>query len=407
MSESKGTTVVVLGATSALGRALLSVLAKQEPSWIIRAVTRDPLAAEGMPELTLPTVQILQGNPLDRDSLQSVTADADIVFQCLTRLHPTTRRPKRYQAEHWPALIRNLLEKSGKTQKIIFAESLAAYDTTPVNASAGIRLSTAKRVEASVRNHTTAGLRSHLCRCYEEHMATKPHTIAVVCASDVFAPHVPSVLGSTFCRRLCDRRRRWAVGSADCIHDFCYLPDWAQALQAVAAASIATTASTTTTKPWDTFWMCPHAIQNKSLQQIAKDMDTIIVQQQQLHNHNNNNSVQSMDSSGNSERHDTTPEESEPSASTEIVEPHPVFGGVRVIPKLLAYTLTPFNPYISEVMERLATYQHDYHVDDSDFLEAFPNVPVTPYEQALQDYVAYWEQVIEDRPQKPLVFDDD
>ena len=117
--------VVVLGATGALGRAVLRVLAHQEPSWIVRAVTRDPLPCESMPELKLPTVQIIQGNPLDPESFQNVTSGAQIIIQCLTRLHPVnTRRPKRYLAEHWPSLIQRLLSLAKtKGTKIVFAES--------------------------------------------------------------------------------------------------------------------------------------------------------------------------------------------------------------------------------------------------------------------------------------------
>jgi nucleoside-diphosphate-sugar epimerase len=319
--------VIIFGSTGPIGRTLIDILAKEEPSWEMFAVTR---SASTDKFNGLKNVQVLQGDPNNREETMKLALDKDIVFSCVGFV----RYEAKYWAKHWPVVVDNLLEASLQKdhQKLIFCDNLYAYGpSTKISPHSPI-------IAASFRSKP--GVRAHIRQKFEQRMKEKPNSIAVVGGADFFGPFVTnaSFLGDTFTKVIVQGKPApICIGSKSVIHDFCYAPDFARALY---TASINEKAN-------GKFWICPHTIHNKTIQQIATD-------------------VAGLAASENS-----------------IVTAYPGWS-VRM--------LSPFMGFMWEMIEMLPFWKNDYSVDDSDFCETF-GVSATPYEDAMKAYIAFYRSI--------------
>lgn len=219
--------------------------------------------------------------------------------------------------------------------------------TTPVNAS----------------TKSKPGIRAQIRERFQGHMKDHPGTLTVVGGADFFGPRVTlSMLGDTFTGKIVDsavsnkaQPTAIAIGSCDMIHDVCFSEDFSNAL---AIASVNDNA-------YDKFWICPHSIHGMTLRQIANAIADITYSQC-------NNSHQASNNS------DT------------IIQPvaHKAVK-FTVMTKWMLYLLSPFIPFLGEMIEMLPFFQNDYTIDDSDFCREF-GVTATPYKDALKAYVDFY-----------------
>ena len=341
MMSSSVQTVVIFGATGAVGTSLCERLAREQPTWKIQAVTRDANGTSRLAQLNLPNVHMVVGNPFDPQDVLKLTREADIIVSCIG-FH---KYQASYWKKHWPVILENLL--AGATQeghpprRLVFCDNLYAYGAghdTPISPT------TTSPVPPSWR--TKPGIRSHMRQRFQAHMQAYPGTLAVVGASDFFGPHVTatSFLGDTMTGKIVkEGAAPLAIGSATAVHDFCYVPDFAHAL-AVAC---------TDDRALDKFWVCPHAVKGKTMTEIARDIAA---------------------------KHH---KEDEPNANKPVQ--------VSVLPSFLVYLLSPFMEFMWEMIEMLPFWTKDYRVDDSDFIETF-GVQATSSDEALGDLVAFYQE---------------
>lgn len=318
--------VIIFGSTGAVGRCLVEILAKQEPTWEIYAVTRsestDKFKAYKM-------VTVLKGDPNNKEETMTLSADKDIVYSCVG----FSRYEAKYWAKHWPIVVDNLLAASSQkpNQKLVFCDNLYAYGAT-TNIS-----TTSPIVPKSWKSKP--GVRAHLREQFSQRMREKPSSIAVVGGADFFGPHVTnmSFLGDTFTKAIVQGKPApICLGSCSAIHDFCYTPDFAWALY---VASVEPKAA-------GRFWICPHAIHDKTLQEIATD-------------------VAALSGSKN--------------------------GNVTAYPGWSVRMLSPFMGFMREMVEMLPFWSKDYTVNDSEFCDMF-GVSATPYEAALKAYIEMYQR---------------
>lgn len=93
--------VIIFGSTGAIGTALISILSKEQPSWSIYAVTRDR-NKYSKTFAEYPNVQLVQGDPHDKDHVMKLSADKDLVYSCIG----FTNYEAKYWARNWsPSLI--------------------------------------------------------------------------------------------------------------------------------------------------------------------------------------------------------------------------------------------------------------------------------------------------------------
>lgn len=284
--------------------------------------------------MAYPNVKVLQGDPNDKESTLTLSADKDIVYSCVG-FH---RYEAKYWAKHWPLVVENLLAASSQRpdQKFVFCDNLYAYGATT-----NISPTSTPIIPKSYK--TKPGVRAHLRAMLQKRMDEHPHSIVAVGGADFFGPHVTnaSFMGDTFTKPIVEGKSSTApicIGSKTVLHDFCYTPDFANALY---VASIHD-------KAMGRFWISPHAIHGKSLEDIAKD-------------------VARLAASKNSK--------------------------VTCYPGWSVRLLSPFMGFMSEMVEMLPFWSKDYTVDDSDFVEAFA-VAATPYETALRSYIHMYRDLL-------------
>ena len=331
--------IVIFGATGAVGTALAERLSEEQPCWKITAVSRKANGSARLEKMSLANVTVVAGDPYDKGSVLEITKDADIVVSCIG-LH---KYQAKFWAKHFPVIVENLLAgtaQEGRTRRLVFCDNLYAYGAGHGDDKA-ISPST-QTVPPSMR--TKPQIRSFLRQRFEKHMKKHPGTLAVVGGSDFFGPRVTetSFLGDTMTGKIVQGQSPLAIGSATVIHDFCYVADFAKAM-AVAC---------TDDRALDKFWICPHTIHGKTLSEIAND----------------------------------------------IARKAGVAGGdtgktgvqVTVLPSFVVYLLSPFMDFMWEMIEMLPFWTKNYKVDDSDFCQTF-NVKATPYDQALDEYVAFYK----------------
>ena len=318
--------VIIFGSTGPIGRTLIAILAKEQPTWEIYAVTRSA-STDKFDGLT--NVQVVQGDPHNKEETMKLSLDKDIVYCCVGFEKYTVK----YWAKHWPIVIDNLLAASSQNdgQKFIFCDNLYAYDTTSsISPQSQI-------IPASDRSKP--GVRALIRQKMQQRMKDQPKSNAVVGGADFFGPYVTnSFLGDTFTKSIVQGSAApIALGSASVIHDFCYVPDFARALYTVSIQEQAA----------GKFWICPHSIHNKTLHQIAADI------------------ARMADSKK---------------------------GTVTVYSRGTIRFLGLFMGFMWEFLEMLPNWTNDYIVDDSDFCQTF-DAPATPYEDALKAYIAFYQSM--------------
>ena len=237
---------------------------------------------------------------------------------------------RKYWAKYWPVVMEGLLEATGSTKKLVYCDNIYAYGP-------GTKISPQTlRVPAS--NKGKPSVRAKLHQMIQEHMAKNPGTVTVVGGADFLGPHADNtVLGQVVIGKIVKDESAMAIGSCSVIHDFCYVPDFAQALAVVAEQD----------RAFDKFWICPHSIHGKTIQEIAND------------------------------------------AATMAGKRSPV--KITVLNKFMCYLLSPFMGFMGEMIEMLPFWTRDYTVDDSDFVREF-GINATPYEQALRDTLTFYEK---------------
>jgi len=240
----------------------------------------------------------------------------------------------KYWAKHWPVVVDNLLLASSQKegQKLVFCDNLYAYGpTTNISPSSSI---------ISASDRSKPGIRVHLRNKLQQRMNDKPESIAVVGGADFFGPYVTnaSFLGDTITKAIVEGKPSpICLGSSSVIHDFCYVPDFARALYTVSIND----------KANGKFWICPHAIHNRTIEQIASDMARMA--------------------------------ESKNGTVT-------VYGGWSV--RLLGF----FMGFMSAMIEMLPFWTKAYSVDDSDFCKTF-GTQATSYEDALWAYIEFYRSL--------------
>lgn len=317
--------VIIFGSTGAIGRHLIEILVKEQPTWQITAVTRDPWTGtfDGMTN-----VNVVEGDPNSREQVLELSRDQDIIYSCVG----FDRYEAKYWGEHWPIVVDNLLEASTQkpNQKLVFGDNLYAYGPT-------MKISPQSPIVAPSTT-SKPGVRAFIHKKFEKRIMEQENPIVIVGASDFFGPYVTktSMLGDVFTKVIIESKPRpIALGSASAVHDFAYAPDFSRALY---IASIHDAA-------YGKFWICPHSIRNKTISSIAQDIAHLV-------------------SSTNSK--------------------------VNVIPGWGVRILGLVIGFMKEMVEMLPFWTNDYMVDDSDFCRTF-GVTATPYEQALQEYVTFYQ----------------
>ena len=355
--------VIIFGATGAIGTELAKILSTTYPHWQIQAVTRDTTKSSFLVSLELANVTMIQGDPLDAQSVsQLIQKDCNIIFSCVG-FH---KYEAKYWSQHWPIVVHNLLNAMNSNnngnhetqltearrrtkQRLVFCDNLYAYGAGhdgPIN--------TQTPTLSVGRKKGKLNIRSWMHQVFDRHMKDHPGTLTVVKASDFFGPRVTdtSVLGDTITGRMVKgESTALAIGSVQPIHDFCYTRDLANALALVAEQD-------NVDKACDRFWICPHAIHGKSIQQIANDIAS------KVHNNNNNDD-----------------------GPTNSVDKNVNFS---VLNKFLLYLLSPFMPLAREMIEMVDFWTMDYQIDDSEFCTTF-HVQATDYDEALDDLIQFYK----------------
>lgn len=317
--------VIVFGSTGAVGTHLVTILSKKQPTWEIHAVTRSSSSNKFS---ELPNVKVIQGDPNKRDEVLKLSADKAIIYACIG----FPKYERKYWAKHWPVIVDNLLAGSSQTknQKLVFCDNLYAYGPNQNISPSTHTVPPSTKSKPAIR----AMLREKL----QARMEENPDSITVVGGADFFGPPITDTgfLGDTFTKPiLSGNAKPIAIGSSDVIHDFCYVPDFSNALY---VASISDEA-------YGRFWICPHSVQGKTMNEIATD-------------------IASFGDTQNSK--------------------------VQVFPGWSLWLLSPFVPFMGEMIEMLPFWKNDYSVDDTDFCKTF-HVSATPYEEALKSYIAFYE----------------
>lgn len=333
MSSSSKKNVIVFGSTGAIGRHLIEIMSKKEPSWKIFAVTRSTTTTTNKFD-GLSNVEVIQGDPNQRDEVMKLSKDKDLIFSCIG----FSKYEAKYWAKHWPIVVENLLaatnqESGGPSKKLIFCDNLYAYGGT-TNISP-----TTPTVPKGT--HSKPAVRALIRELFQAQMAKRPDSIAVVGGADFFGRYVTnlSFLGDTFTKAIVEGKPApICIGSKDKIHDVAFAHDFANALY---IASIDDKAN-------GKFWVCPHAIKNKTLSQIAHDIGRL-------------------------------------AGSTNTT--------VTAYPGWSVRLLSPFMGFMWEMVEMLPFWTEDYSVNDSDFCKIF-GAEATPYEDALKEYIQFYQEII-------------
>lgn len=321
--------VIVFGSTGPIGTNLIQIIANEQPSWQIVAVSRSgPQSKSVLASLKLDNVEIVKGDVELLEDVQSLTDSVDLVYCCIG----FEKYERKYWAKHWPPVIDNLLAVTSETRPLVVCDNLYAYE-------AGINMSTSsKLIEASLKSKPA--IRSFVHQKLQLRMDSQPKSVTCVGGADFFGPHVHnSFLGDTFFGSMVLKGQKpLAIATDKAIHDFCYAKDFANALY---IASIHDRA-------YGRFWICPHSIHNMSMHDIATEVSKIL-------------------SEG------TTPTK------------------VQVLPVFLVKMLAVVMPSLSEMKEMLPLWTKDYSVNDSEFCQEF-DVEATQMREALSVTVEYYKK---------------
>lgn len=319
--------VIVFGSTGAIGTSLIEILTEKQPTWEIVAVSRSgPTMDSSLAKLQLSRVTIVKGDVEDKDCVQELCKDVQLVF-CTVGF---ARYERKYWSEHWPIVVDNLLAATDESKPLVFCDNLYAYGH-------GTNLSTSSPT-VTPSKASKPQIRALLREKFQARMDASPHSIVVVGGADFFGPNVTftSFLGDIFVGKMVQGSKPLAVGTADALHDFCYTKDFANALYV---------ASIHPEKAYGRFWICPHSLHNKTLRQIAQDVNQVLDKK---------------------------------------------IEGITVLPVFMVYIMGLFMTFMAELKEMLLFWTKDYTVDDSEFCEMF-GVQATPPEEALREYVDFYQ----------------
>lgn len=322
----------MFGATGAIGTALIQIMSEKQPSWEILAVSRSG-PKKDCPLTKIPRVTMVKGDVEDIKSVKELTKNVQLVFSTVGFVHYETK----YWAKHWPIVVDNLLQVTNESKPLCFCDNIYAY-------GAGTNISPSSPT-VTPSNKSKPAIRAMLRQKFQERMNESPKSIVVVGGADFFGPGVTnlSFLGDTFVGNMIglngsNPSKPMAVGTADAIHDFCFTKDFANALYV---------ASINPEKAYGKFWICPHSIHNKTMRQIADDVNKFLDKEVK---------------------------------------------GVNVLPTFMVYMLSPFMGFMKELKEMLPFWTKDYSVDDTDFCQTF-GAEATPMDEALKEYVDFYKSL--------------
>jgi len=320
--------VIVFGSTGPIGTQLIEIITKEQPLWKILAVSRSGAQSKShLSSRGLTNVTIVKGDVENLENVQSLTRDVDLVYCCVG----FERYERKFWAEHWPIVVDNLLAVTSETKPLVFCDNLYAYGP-----GMGISPST-NIIEASLKSKPA--IRAVLRTEFQARMDSQPMALTCVGGADFFGPYVHhSFLGDTFFGNMVNGQKPLALATDKVIHDFCYAKDFANALY---VASISE-------KAYGKFWICPHAIKNMTMRDIASEAQGII-----------------------------SPDSNSP-VKMQVIS---VF-----LIKVLALGMT----FMKEMKEMLPFWTNAYGVNDNDFCREF-NVDATPIGDALRATAAYYQ----------------
>jgi nucleoside-diphosphate-sugar epimerase len=329
------TTVTVFGATGAVGKSLICQLQEMHPEWRIRAICRSgkptSSAAGASNADSASKVTWKDGDIMDLSSVQECVQDSRLVFSCLGFV----QYERKYWASHWPRVVENLLQVCRQDRSLIFCDNIYAYGTDH---------DTIRRSSSLVPPSFTSkpGIRTHLHTMFSRHMKDYPGTVTVLGSADFFGPGVgeKSVLGDNFTGKIVQGQKPLAIGSVSHVHDFAYVPDLARAM----------IVASTNPKAYDQFWIVPHSIHGKTLQEIANDVAQMASSQ----------------------------------TNTKPVK-------ISVYGSWSCRLLSLVVPVLGEMVEMMPFWTKDYRVDDLDFIETFA-MSATPYDEALKELIQSYTQ---------------
>lgn len=328
--SSSNKTIIIFGATGAIGTTLIEIVTLKNPDWKVLAASRSGGKGSHLASMQLPNVTLLQANIEDLEDAKRVMTEnnVDMVFSCIG----FPKYEAKHWAEHWPIVVANLLEITSTVCPLVFCDNLYAYGAT-TNISSKTAL-----VEPSLK--TKFGVRAKLRKDYfEPRMKEAPQSITVVGGADFFGPRLDgkSFLADLFVGNIVKGDKPMALGSSSVKHDFCYTHDFSNALYTVA---------TNPSKSMGRFWICPHNIQGKSLDEIAAIVHKL---------------------NGTTDK------------------------GISVLPKFMMSILGLFVGDLKNMKEMMPWWTKDYTVDDSEFLSTFQGVKATPMNDALQETIDYYK----------------
>lgn len=320
-------TVVVFGASGAIGTNLIQIASQERPNWSIKAVSRSGSASKcRLGSLDLPNVEMVKGSVENLDDCKSLTENSDIVVSAIG----LARYEAKHWAEHWPIIVKNLFEVTSSDRPLIFCDNLYAYGP-----KVDIDTST-ETVPATLTSKP--GVRATMRQTFAQRMLDAPQSLTVVGGADFFGPHVTdkSFLGDTFTGNMVGGKKPLAIGTAQAVHDFCYAEDFARALFVTAIRP---------KKAAGKFWICPHSIHGMTMESIAQAVNG----------------------------HLDTPVQ-----------------GMQVLPTFMVHILGWFMTFMRELKEMLPFWTNDYTIrGDRDFTETF-GVEATPMDKAIQATVDFY-----------------
>eukprot|EP00179_Madagascaria_erythrocladioides_P007169 CAMPEP_0198310378 /NCGR_PEP_ID=MMETSP1450-20131203/2486_1 /TAXON_ID=753684 ORGANISM="Madagascaria erythrocladiodes, Strain CCMP3234" /NCGR_SAMPLE_ID=MMETSP1450 /ASSEMBLY_ACC=CAM_ASM_001115 /LENGTH=334 /DNA_ID=CAMNT_0044013203 /DNA_START=83 /DNA_END=1087 /DNA_ORIENTATION=+ len=320
--------IIVFGATGTIGLALVEMLSATHPSTEICAVSRATGPARGrLAAPSLQNVKMVAGEVMNAEEVTGICQGASHVF-CTIGFPDYSAK---FWSKHWPVAIDNLLQATKQVgAKFIFADNLYAYGP-------GTQISPSTKIVPK-SNKTKPGVRAIIREKLEAAMAEDPSRVCVVGAADFYGPHATnlSFLGDTGAGRLAANLGPMAIGSADVVHDFCFAPDFARALDVASRNDAA----------YGKFWICPHAIHGKTIRQILEDLNA---------------------------------EKAKPMERVRVQ----VLGGV------VLRVLGLFSSMLGNLVEMQPWWTQDYTVDDSDFIRAF-GVEATEYKASLKETMDFF-----------------
>jgi nucleoside-diphosphate-sugar epimerase len=317
----KTSITTVFGSTGVVGTTLIELLAQQQPEMCIEAVTRSTSSSR-LSSLNIPNVKLVQGEATNLEQVMSITEHSDLILCCVG----FEKYEAKYWGQTWPPLVDNLLEATrGGTKRLVFCDNLYAYGAGQVISPH------AKTVEPGLGSKMA--IRSLLRSKFQKHMQKHPGSVVVVGAADFFGPHCTnSLLGDPFTGKIVADQSPISFGNK--IHDFGYVPDLAQAMIRLSTEPAA----------YDKFWIAPHTVHGKTMQQIADDVSAAANKKPRK---------------------------------------------LSIISPWLVRALSPFWGVMNSMRDMLGIWTQDYVVDDSDIEREF-GLKATPYDEAIKKTVDYF-----------------